>query len=253
MNKPIAIIPARFSSTRLPGKPLLFIGDQPMIFHVVTRVIESGLFERVIVATDDERILESVLAMGYEAMLTSKDHENGTLRIAEVVKQLNIQQAVVNIQGDEPFISIELLKKIVEGLQNQHSTIVTAAAPFHSLEELQQDSAVKVVFNEQGLAMYFSRSIIPFVRDGLWKEAIDNHLFWRHVGVYGFQAGIIDQLVSLPSSILERSESLEQLKWLEAGYSILVAQTEENQAPAVDTPEDLVKAEMYYRSISKKG
>ena len=245
--KPVAIIPARFASTRLPGKPLVLIGEEPMIVHVWKNVTQSNLFSRVIVATDYLPIKETIEASGGEAIMTSEKHENGTERILEVVENCGLEnETIVNVQGDEPFLSHEILKSVVELLSESEYPICTAAEAIHKEEIYLDSNAVKVVFDLKKKAQYFSRAPIPCYRDGNYPQ---NNIAWKHMGIYGFRPGVFHQLAQLTPTELEKAEKLEQLRWLEHGFSIGVATPDHTFSIAIDTPEDLIKAELHWRSL----
>lgn len=245
--KPIAIIPARFASTRLPGKPLIPIGGEPMIVRVWKNVIQSDLFSRVIVATDFQEIKDVVESSGGEAIMTSVSHENGTDRILEVVDKCGIHdQAIVNVQGDEPFLSHDILRDVVELLKNSNFQIATAAEPIHEEDVYLNSNSVKVVMDQTQRAMYFSRSPIPCYRD---SKIPAKNIAWKHIGIYGFKPMVFDQLSKLNSTHLEEMEKLEQLRWLEHGFSIGVATPLQSFSISIDTPEDVVKAELHWRSL----
>jgi 3-deoxy-manno-octulosonate cytidylyltransferase (CMP-KDO synthetase) len=245
--KPIAIIPARFASTRLLGKPLVLIGEEPMIVHVWKNVTKSNLFSRVIVATDYLPIKETVEASGGEAILTSENHENGTERILEVVEKCGLENdTIVNVQGDEPFLSHEILSSVVELLNHSEYPICTAAEAIHQKEIYLDSNAVKVVFDLKKKALFFSRAPIPCYRDGNYPQ---NRIAWKHLGIYGFRPGVFRQLAQLTPTNLEKAEKLEQLRWLEHGFSIGVATPDHTFSIAIDTPEDLIKAELHWRSL----
>ncbi|MDR0420550.1 MAG: 3-deoxy-manno-octulosonate cytidylyltransferase [Prevotellaceae bacterium] len=237
------IIPARFASTRFPGKPLADIFGKPMIQHVYERA--QNVFETVCVATDDERIFDAVIKFGGYAVMTSDRHRSGTDRCAEAVdiiqNQLNRQiDVVVNIQGDEPFIAEKQLQTVKNMFDSEDVHIATLVKPFADDEDIFNPNSPKVVISNANEALYFSRSPIPFVRGSEkenWKKQIT---FFKHIGLYAYRTHILKQLAALPQGNLEKAESLEQLRWLENGYSIKVAQTNiENHA--VDTPNDLIR------------
>jgi 3-deoxy-manno-octulosonate cytidylyltransferase (CMP-KDO synthetase) len=245
--KPIAIIPARFASTRLPGKPLLNIGGIPMIVRVMKNVEQSQLFSRVIIATDHLEIQQIVESSGGEAIMTLDSHQNGTDRILEVVEKCGIHnEYIVNVQGDEPFISHDILKGVVELLNNSNFQITTAAEPIHDKEVYLNFNSVKVVMNQTQRAMYFSRSPIPCYRDG---EIPEKNIAWKHIGIYGFKPMVFDQLSKLTSTKLEEIEKLEQLRWMEHGFSIGVATPLHPFSISIDTPEDIIRAELHWRSL----
>ena len=234
-----AIIPARFASTRFPGKPLKLIGGKAMLQHVYERVNASNLFDTVIIATDDERIYNAAKSWNAEVMMTKDTHISGTDRCEEVCAKLNNAfEVVVNVQGDEPFISKEPLEKVLALFSNPEIEIGTLIQKIKNEEEVQNPNVVKVARTVNGQALYFSRSPIPFIRD---KNTIYTG-FVKHIGIYAYRTSVLNKIVKLAPSSLELAESLEQLRWLENGYKIFVAETDYEML-AVDTPEDLIKAE----------
>ncbi|HHT0304382.1 TPA: 3-deoxy-manno-octulosonate cytidylyltransferase [Raoultella planticola] len=244
----VVIIPARFASTRLPGKPLQDINGKPMIVHVLERARESGA-ERIIVATDHEDVARAVEAAGGEVCMTRADHQSGTERLAEVVEKCAFSDdaIIVNIQGDEPMIPPAIVRQVADNLAASSSGMATLAVPIHDAEEAFNPNAVKVVMDEQGYALYFSRATIPWDRDRFAKsrEAIGDSLL-RHIGIYAYRAGFIRRYVSWAPSPLEQIEMLEQLRVLWYGEKIHVAVAEVVPGTGVDTPEDLerVRAEL---------
>tara|TARA_B100000683_G_scaffold258791_1_gene281851 strand:- start:573 stop:1316 length:744 start_codon:yes stop_codon:yes gene_type:complete len=230
----VAIIPARFGSTRFPGKPLALVGGVPMIERVYRRVTDSGVVDKVIVATDDIRIKDVVDGFGGEVVMTKIDCENGTLRCFDAMQKLDPEpDAVINVQGDEPFVHPEQLKSLVELIKKPDVSIATLAYPMKSSDPGREDvNRVKVVRDESGRALYFSRSPIPH-NEGPWLQ---------HVGLYGFKSAVLNVISGLTPSVLEERENLEQLRWLSAGIKIVVGTTE-HRTPSIDTPKDLVKIE----------
>lgn len=237
----LAIIPARYASTRFPGKPLADIGGKPMIQHVYERV--SAYFSHCVVATDDERIRAAVRDFGGNAVMTSPDHRSGTDRCAEALVEMQkitgeIFDVVVNIQGDEPFVSEEHLMKIRSAFGDSRTQIATLVKKFGADEDIFNPNSPKVVVSEDGFALYFSRSVIPYIRGAEQSEWQADHVFYKHIGLYAYRADVLGRITALPQGRLEKAESLEQLRWLENGYSVKVEETE-SEAVAVDTPEDL--------------
>jgi len=212
----VVIIPARFASTRLPGKPLVDINGKPMIVHVLERARESGA-ERVIVATDHEEVARAVEAAGGEVCMTRADHQSGTERLAEVVEKCGFSDdtVIVNVQGDEPMIPAVIIRQVAENLAQRQVGMATLAVPIHHAEEAFNPNAVKVVMDAEGYALYFSRATIPWDRDRFAqsKEAIGD-TFLRHLGIYGYRAGFIRRYVTWAPSPLEHIEMLEQLRVL---------------------------------------
>ncbi len=246
MSKFIAIIPARYASSRFPGKPLADICGMSMIERVYHRA-QSALDE-VYVATDDDRIREAVEGFGGKVIMTSPDHRSGTDRIAEAYRKIaSDADVVINIQGDEPFIDPEQIKELKKCFDNPETDIATLARPFdpaNGFDALFDPSKVKVVFDNNGKALYFSRSIIPYIRNYEWKEWLDHRTFYIHIGMYAYRSNVLEQITSLPQSSLEIAESLEQLRWLENGYRIAVGITE-SPTIGIDTPEDLTEARQF--------
>lgn len=239
--KIIAIIPARYASTRFPGKPLALIANKPMIQHVYERAVATGLFEKVIVATDSDEIADCVTGFGGEFAMTHPDHQSGTDRCGEVVESLSSDfDVVINIQGDEPMIKKEQLQQLVGIFEEPAAEIATLKKALTSIEEVLNPNVVKLVTNIEGKAIYFSRSPIPFVRNHASTEWLKHQKFYKHLGLYGYRTVVLKKLVNLKPSELELSESLEQLRWLENGYNIYVAETA-FESIGVDTPEDLNK------------
>ncbi len=242
-QKFIGIIPARYASTRFPGKPLADLGGKSMIERVYTRV--ASVMDNVAVATDDERIHRAVEAFGGRAVMTSTEHRSGTDRCREAVRLLGSDaDVVVNIQGDEPFIASSQLRSLMESFEDPAVEIASLARPFdpsRGFDALFDPNVVKVVMDDKMNAVYFSRSIIPYVRGYEWKEWLDNAKFYTHVGLYGYRQATLDRLGELSQSTLELAESLEQLRWLQAGYKIRMSLTDEPTI-GIDTPADLEAA-----------
>lgn len=243
----IGIIPARYASTRFPAKSLADIAGKSMIEWVYTQASLCKSLEKVIVATDDSRIFDHVKAFGGMACMTSTSHVSGTDRCFEALnKQKENYDYVVNIQGDEPFISPQQIQLLAE-LLNGRCELATMAKRITTHEELVNPNVVKLVKDASGRALYFSRSPIPHVRNvnlSLWLE---RSVFYKHIGLYAYRRDVLSQITSLEPSTLEKAESLEQLRWLEHGYSIDVAETD-IETIGVDTPEDLQRAIAYVKS-----
>lgn len=236
----LTIIPARYASTRFPGKPLVDIGGKPMIIRVVERAL--AVCPDVVVATDDERIFTTVTEQGYRAVMTSPDHQSGTERCLEAYQVLGEPADVlINLQGDEPFIADEQIRLLISAFDDPSVDLATLAQPFPSTatnEELANPNAVKLVRSTStGYALYFSRSVIPYLRsvEGPWAK---EHTFLKHIGLYAFRTHVLPTIQSLPASPLEESERLEQLRWLEAGLRIRVMLSDQ-ESIGIDTPEDL--------------
>lgn len=244
MDKIIAIIPARYASTRFPGKPLAKLGGREMILHVCDRVAEAGF--DLAVATDDTRILECVTAAGYNAVMTSPDHRSGTDRVWEAYGKIGEDyDIIINVQGDEPFISDTQLKLLAGCFTNPEVGIATLCRPYPAtdpVEGLDDPNLVKVVTGTDGRALLFSRNPIPLLRGVPKKDWPGAFPYLTHIGIYGYRPSILGQLTSLPPSPLEKAESLEQLRWLQAGFLIQTEVSEERNV-GIDTPEDLKEAE----------
>lgn len=247
------VIPARFGSTRLPGKMLLSLAGKPVIQHVYERAIESGA-DRVIVATDHDDIVNAVNKFSGEAILTAQSHRSGTERIAEVAQKLGFddKQLIVNVQGDEPLIEPTLIKCVAENLMdNSQASIATIATPIKSSEEFHNPNVVKVVMDNQNYALYFSRAPIPWPRDSYMEKDFSELLkqnisqlsvtLHRHIGIYAYSAGFVNTYVNLPQSPLEKLEALEQLRALSNGYRISVFVTEKTTSMGIDTQDDYNK------------
>jgi 3-deoxy-manno-octulosonate cytidylyltransferase (CMP-KDO synthetase) len=240
----IVIIPARFGSSRFPGKVLVDIKGKPMIQHVIERALEAGA-QQVVVATDDERVKDAI-GDACTVVMTRDDHESGTERLAEVVDRLGLadDKIVVNVQGDEPFVPAANINQVAGLLNNAGSPMATLCTPLHDRKEAVNPNAVKVVRNHNDHALYFSRSTIPFERDALINDItnpaeVDLSNLRRHIGIYAYRAGYIKQYVSYTPSPLEKIESLEQLRALWYGDSIIVKDAVEPPPVGIDTPEDL--------------
>jgi len=238
--KTIGIIPSRYASSRLPGKPLIDILGKSMVQRVYEQCLKSEKLDKVIVATDDQRIYNAVLSFGGNAIMTSEDHQSGTDRCNEALAKQNEDfDVVVNIQGDEPFISPLQIDLIVECFEKDENTeIATLIKKIENQEALNDSNKVRVVSDVNGFALYFSRQVIPFQRgvdEGQW---LNNYIYYKHIGLYAYKADTLIQLAGLPQSKLEKAEMLEQLRWLENGYRIKTAVTKE-EAFSIDSPEDL--------------
>jgi len=237
--KSLGIIPARYASTRFPGKPLIDIGGKTMIRRVYEQSLQSRL-DKVVVATDDERIAEEVNRFGGEVILTAATHQSGTDRCAEVAKQFQDFDIVVNIQGDEPFIAPEQINLVRDCFTNETVQLATLIKKIEHNDELFNINIPKVVINEQQEALYFSRHPIPFLRHQEKENWLTAHSFYKHIGIYGYRRIILLALTRLRPSSLETAESLEQLRWLENGYRIRT-QVTTLETLAIDTPDDLLK------------
>jgi 3-deoxy-manno-octulosonate cytidylyltransferase (CMP-KDO synthetase) len=244
--KTLGIIPARFASTRFPGKPLALLAGKPIIQWVWERARESNVLDRVIVATDDARILEVVEAFGGEAVLTRSNHPSGTDRCAEVLagEPTGEWTWVCNVQGDEPFLDPAAIDQLGALLRSDAQPgIATLARPIEDAVALTNPNVVKVAVGQKGNALYFSRHPVPFVRGADPGQWLERYGFLQHIGLYGFRADVLPQLTALPPSPLEQAESLEQLRWLEHGFPIAVGITRYTSI-GIDTPEDLKYAQL---------
>lgn len=245
----LVLIPARYASTRFPGKPLAMIGGKPMVQHVVEKA--AAVSENVYVATDDGRIYDCVIGFGGKAVMTSAEHRSGTDRCYEAYRHVVEQtgkkyDVVVNIQGDEPFIQPEQVKALVACFEDDKVEIATLAKRFEQNADIFDPNKVKVVCSAKGTALYFSRSAIPFCR-GIEKENwLEMIPFYKHVGMYAYRPEVLKEITALPQGRLEKVESLEQLRWLENGYTIAVRETA-HESIGIDTPEDLKRAEAVLR------
>ena len=244
----LGIIPARYASTRFPAKPLALLGGKTVIQRVYEQVI--GLLDDAYVATDDVRIEAAVKAFGGKVVMTSENHKSGTDRCYEAACKVGDDyDVIINIQGDEPFVQHTQIQAIKECFEDTSTQIATLVKPFDSndtFELLENPNSPKVVINKDMQAMYFSRSIIPYLR-GIDKEDwLKNHIFYRHIGLYAYRLDVLKEITSLPQSPLEIAESLEQLRWLENGYIIKVGFTEV-ETIGIDTPEDLMRAEQFLK------
>ncbi|MFW6019079.1 MAG: 3-deoxy-manno-octulosonate cytidylyltransferase [Bacteroidales bacterium] len=238
------IIPARYESSRFPGKPLIEIKGKPMIIHTMENAASSPQLAKIIVATDDERIKNTVQNYGGNCILTSKSINSGTARCAAALEQLNEPfDAVINIQGDEPLIHQHHINAIVKSLESQ-SEIATLAKKISSDNELQNPNIVKVVINTYGKALYFSRFPIPYIRNLSGVVSSQDYVFYKHIGLYGYQTNVLKNIVRLPPSGLEEAEKLEQLRWLDHNYSIH-AEITTQESFGIDTPEDLKELEKF--------
>lgn len=241
----IVIIPARYESSRFPGKPLAKIAGEEMITRVCRQVEKAGV--EPVVATDDERIKRCVEEAGFKAVMTLTTHRSGTERVEEAYHKIGSDaDVVINVQGDEPFIRPEQIIKLKDIFENnpdaEIATLIKHFDPEDGFDALFDPNLVKVVFKDNMKALYFSRSIIPYVRKTDWKNWLREAEFYTHIGIYGYKAASLSKLVSLPESHLEKAESLEQLRWLDNGYEINLGITEFSTI-GIDTPSDLEAAE----------
>jgi 3-deoxy-manno-octulosonate cytidylyltransferase (CMP-KDO synthetase) len=235
----VGIIPARYESSRFPGKPLIDIKGKTMIQRVVERAQQSKLLSDVVVATDDERIYNHIISLGAKVVMTKSDHPSGTDRCFEALTKLTqTYKYVINIQGDEPMLEPEQIDELAKVLLDGEVELATQIATVEDAETLFSEGEVKVVLNENGEAMYFSRSVIPYFKGRPKEEWYLHHAYWRHVGMYAYRADVLEKLTKLPLASLEKAESLEQLRWLQAGFTIQCVPTKYNSY-CVDTPDDL--------------
>jgi 3-deoxy-manno-octulosonate cytidylyltransferase (CMP-KDO synthetase) len=241
------IIPARYASSRFPGKPLAIIGDKPMIHKVYEQA--SKVLNKVYVATDDDRIFKCVVGFDGKVIMTSPHHLSGTDRCAEAVTKIENEtgktiDVVINIQGDEPFIKPEQITALMNCFADEKVEIATLIRKTTANEDLFNPNQPKVVVNSTGEAIYFSRSVIPFIRDFEVSEWAKKHTFFKHIGLYAYKTKTLCEITKLPRSPLEIAESLEQNRWIENGYRIMTAFTNWENI-GIDTPEDLEKAKKY--------
>ena len=247
----IGIIPARYASTRFPGKPLADICGKSMIERVYIQAHHE--LENVAVATDDERIAAAVESFGGRAIMTSPDHQSGTDRCWEAYcKQGKQFDVVINVQGDEPFITASQLRAIISCFEDENTDIATLVKPFSEadgIEALENPNSPKVVLDKESRAIYFSRSVIPYLRGVEREDWLKQHTFYKHIGMYAFRSEVLREITSLPQSPLELAEKLEQLRWLENGYKIGVG-ISDVETVGIDTPEDLERAEEFLQAQS---
>ena len=242
----IGIIPARYASTRFPGKPLALLGDKPVIQHVYEKV--AAVLEAAYVATDDERIYDAVKSFGGQVVMTRTDHKSGTDRIEEAIEKIGGEwDVVVNVQGDEPFVAKSQLDTICHCFDDPTTQIATLGKPFESMEAVQNPNSPKIVVDNMGFAMYFSRSVIPYVRGKEKSSWLTHYPFLKHLGIYAYRKDVLRQVTQLPQSSLEIAESLEQLRWLQNGFKIKVGTTDV-ETVGIDTPQDLERAEEFLKT-----
>ena len=241
----IGIIPARYASTRFPGKPLALLGGKPVIQHVYEKV--AAVLEAAYVATDDERIYDVVKSFGGQVVMTRTDHKSGTDRIEEAIEKIGGEwDVVVNVQGDEPFVAKSQLDTICHCFDDPTTQIATLGKPFESMEAVQNPNSPKIVVDNMGFAMYFSRSVIPYVRGKEMSSWLTHYPFLKHLGIYAYRKDVLRQVTQLPQSSLEIAESLEQLRWLQNGFKIKVGTTDV-ETVGIDTPQDLERAEEFLK------
>ena len=248
--KVIAIIPARYASTRFPAKPLALLGGKPVIQRVYEKV--APLVDMAVVATDDARIYDAVEAFNGRVVMTSTEHKSGTDRVHEAYKKISEAlgtqyDVVINVQGDEPFIAAQQIRAVQDCFMDPQTDIATLVKPFHpedGLEALLNPNSPKVVVSPKGQALYFSRSVVPYLRGIPQEEWLQRHTFFKHIGLYAYRPEALARITAMPQTPLEQAESLEQLRWLENGLKILVRQVD-IETVGIDTPEDLERAEKF--------
>ncbi len=243
----IGIIPARYASSRFPGKPLAMLGGKTVIERVYTQV--SSVLGEAWVATDDERIATAVEQFGGRAVMTRSDHQSGTDRIEEAAQTIGTDaDVIVNVQGDEPFIQPSQIDTLKALFDDSEAQICTLGKPFDSMEAAENPNSPKIVTDMRGYALYFSRSLIPYVRGREREEWLSAFTFLKHIGLYAYRREVLSAITRLPQSPLEKAESLEQLRWLQHGYRIRVGLTDV-ETVGIDTPDDLVRAEHFLAAM----
>lgn len=248
----IAVIPARYASTRFPGKPLAVLGGKTVIERVYTQV--SSIVSDAYVATDDQRIYDAVISFGGNVVMTSPNHKSGTDRIEEAVSIISAQtgisyDVVINVQGDEPFIQPSQLRTVMQCFDDSTTQIATLGKPFGAdLNAIENPNSPKIIVSQQGYALYFSRSVIPFCRGIEPSEWPASYPYLKHIGLYAYRREVLHAVTQLPQSPLEIAESLEQLRWLDNGYRIKVGLTDV-ETIGIDTPDDLAKAEQFLKTL----
>ena len=239
----MAIIPARYASTRYPGKPLAILGGKTVIQRVYEQV--KSVLDDVYVATDDDRIYSTVTDFGGKAVMTRADHKSGTDRIEEAAEKIGLDaDVIINVQGDEPFIQPSQIKTLMQLFDAPETQIGTLGKPFESIDAVENPNSPKIVTDNRGFALYFSRSTIPFIRGKERDRWFGEYPFLKHLGIYAYRREVLAEVTKLPMSSLEKAESLEQLRWLQNGYRIRVGLTD-IETVGIDTPEDLTRAEEF--------
>lgn len=245
--KILGVIPARYASTRFPAKALVDIKGKPMVQWVYEHCLEAKLLSKVIIATDHESIAEAIEGFGGNYVLTKPEHPSGTDRCWEAYLKADERfDYVINIQGDEPFINPDQIDTLAQLLDGEVQ-LATLVKQFKDIDLLLSPNTAKVVLNTENEAQYFSRSPIPYLRNYPQSEWLNNHTFWKHIGIYAYRTDILQAITKLPQGNLEKAESLEQLRWLENGYQIKVAETQ-HESISIDTPEDLQTLLAYLES-----
>ena len=243
----IGLIPARYASTRFPGKPLALLGGKPVIQRVYEQV--ASVLDDACVATDDERIFDCVKNFGGKVVMTRTDHKSGTDRIEEAIEKIGGDyDVIVNIQGDEPFIQKSQIETVCRCFDDEKTQIATLGKPFTDMDAVDNPNSPKIVIDNNSFAMYFSRSIIPFVRGKEQAEWLQHYPFLKHLGIYAYRRDVLRQITQLPQSSLEIAESLEQLRWLQNGFKIKVGLTDV-ETVGIDTPDDLKRAEEFLSTL----
>lgn len=243
----IGLIPARYASTRFPGKPLALLGGKPVIQRVYEQV--ASVLDDACVATDDERIFDCVKTFGGKVVMTRTDHKSGTDRIEEAIEKIGGDyDVIVNIQGDEPFIQKSQIETVCRCFDDEKTQIATLGKPFTDMDAVANPNSPKIVIDNNSFAMYFSRSIIPFVRGKEQAEWLQHYPFLKHLGIYAYRRDVLRQITQLPQSSLEIAESLEQLRWLQNGFKIKVGLTDV-ETVGIDTPDDLKRAEEFLSTL----
>jgi len=239
----MAIIPARYASTRYPGKPLAILGGKTVIQRVYEQV--KSVLDDVYVATDDDRIYNTVTDFGGKAVMTRADHKSGTGRIEEAAEKIGLDaDVIINVQGDEPFIQPSQIETLMQLFDAPETQIGTLGKPFESIDAVENPNSPKIVTDNRGFALYFSRSVIPYIRGKERDSWFGEYPFLKHLGVYAYRREVLAEVTKLPMSSLEKAESLEQLRWLQNGYRIRVGLTD-IETVGIDTPEDLTRAEEF--------
>ncbi len=239
----IAVIPARYASTRFPGKPLAVLGGKTVIQKVYEQAV--SVLPEAYVATDDERIFQAVEAFGGRAVMTRADHKSGTDRIEEAVEKIATDaDVIINIQGDEPFIQPSQIETLIQLFDDPATQIGTLGKRFETIDAVRNPNSPKIVTDRRGFALYFSRSVIPYIRGIEADEWLTHYPFLKHLGIYAYRREVLAEVTRLPQSALEKADSLEQLRWLENGYRIRVGLTDV-ETVGIDTPEDLARAEAF--------
>ena len=239
----MAIIPARYASTRFPGKPLAVLGGKTVIQRVYEQV--SSVLSEVYVATDDQRIYDCVEGFGGKAVMTREDHKSGTDRIEEAVEKIGTDaDVIINVQGDEPFIQPSQVETLMHLFDASETQIGTLGKLFESMEAVENPNSPNIVTDNRGFALYFSRSVIPYIRGKERNDWFGQYPFLKHLGIYAYRRDVLAEVTRLPQSSLEKAESLEQLRWLQNGYRIRVGLTDV-ETIGIDTPEDLQRAEQF--------